>query len=61
MIILDFGGQHTQLIARQAKNNHVYAEAVPWNTPAREIAAMADEARHTLMILIHSAQMNSLT
>jgi GMP synthase (glutamine-hydrolysing) len=39
VIILDFGSQYTQLIARRVREAGVYCEILPFNTPAEKIAA----------------------
>jgi GMP synthase (glutamine-hydrolysing) len=39
VIILDFGSQYTQLIARRVREAGVYCEILPFNTPSEKIAA----------------------
>ena len=37
VLIFDFGGQYTQLIARRVRECHVYSEVVPWNISLEEV------------------------
>jgi GMP synthase (glutamine-hydrolysing) len=41
VLILDFGGQYTQLIARRVRENRVYCEVHPFDLPEEEIARRA--------------------
>ena len=40
ILILDFGSQYTQLIARRVRESKVFSKIIPFNTKAKEIALM---------------------
>ena len=44
VIVLDFGSQFTQLIARRVRENHIYSEIIPFDTSIEEIRNLNPKA-----------------
>jgi GMP synthase (glutamine-hydrolysing) len=47
ILVLDFGSQYTQLIARRVREAHVYSEILPYNTP---LARILSERPHGVIL-----------
>jgi GMP synthase (glutamine-hydrolysing) len=44
ILVIDFGGQYNQLIARRVRENHVYCEIVPYNCSIEKIKERTQKA-----------------
>jgi GMP synthase (glutamine-hydrolysing) len=44
VLILDFGSQYTQLIARRVREERIYCEILPFNAPIQDIRAKSPQA-----------------
>ena len=51
IVVLDFGGQYNQLIARRIRDLGVYSELLPYNTSAQKIKELSRAALFSQEVL----------
>jgi GMP synthase (glutamine-hydrolysing) len=44
VLVVDFGGQYTQLIVRRVRENGIYSEMVPWTTASEKVKELQPDA-----------------
>ena len=47
IIVIDFGGQYNQLVARRVRENNVYCEIYSYKTAMEKIREMAPKGDHS--------------
>ena len=60
ILVLDFGGQYNQLIARRVREHHVYAEIKPYNKITMEEIKKTDTRELSLRAVPTACMLRSL-
>lgn len=60
IIIVDFGGQYNQLIARRVREHKVYSEVISWRGAYDRIVAQLDQGDHLIRGIIFTGGPNSV-
>ena len=47
VLVIDFGGQYNQLIARRVREHNIYCEVISYKTPIEQIKAKSPKGRAT--------------